>query len=138
MVASTLQDWNLNPTRVRNDRRRYLATPIPFDSVIEAIVKETQTIKYCANRGDLEAKGHTRPEFLFSITAQTYDVFFNSAFGYRAQFYTDHRVGIERNSIVLKALQPLLLSAAEVNASRGALTLDQVNKSLELPSAKSG
>jgi hypothetical protein len=136
MVASALKDWSLNPTRMRDDRRRYLAKPISFDSIVDAIVNEAQTIKYCAKRGGLEAKGHTRPEFLFSVTAHTYDVFFNSAFGYRAQFYTDHRLGAERNSIVLKALQSLLLSTAEANASHGEFTVDQVKKSLELPSAK--
>jgi phosphate acyltransferase len=135
-TSSKLAAWVLKPGRVSEERRRYLEQVDSFRAVLEAVATEATDGRYRSAKGDREAKGHTRAEFLFSITPKTYDIFFNGASGYRAQFYCGPTAGIQQNKALLERLRAPLLTAARAQISRGKLTLEQIERSLQLKSAK--
>jgi len=135
-VAGSSRDWIFTTDRVCDERRLYMEEARSFEDVIQAVADDAKAITYRLKRGTIEAKGHTRAEFRFSVTPRTYDIFFNSSSGYRAQFYYDQGRGMQQNRAILTSLWPVLLSAASANDPHATFTIAHVERSLDHPSAK--
>lgn len=131
--------WPLRPELVPVTRRGAHATGASFDDVIAALLGTAAGFSYRAKRGCREAKGHTRPEFFFSVQPDVFDLFFNSRSGYRAQFCGDHRVGAAQNGKLIRGFEQRLLAVA-VSSGAGVtspgFSLQQIRSALSLPSAK--
>lgn len=136
MNLAPTADWRFLPERVSQPRRESLAVCVPFDRVVELVVEEATGVTYRVRRGSIEAKGCTRAEFLFTVSSNTFDLFFNGVTGYRAQFYNDHRFGVGQNREVVERITPHLLATAK-NAAQGSdFSLERVAASLRADSAK--
>jgi hypothetical protein len=132
--ARVFADWRITPGRW-GPRRRPVENILPFDDIIDLIVAGAEECRYRSQRGCLEAKGHTRAEFVFAVPAHTYDLFFNSASGYRAQFYIDHRLGVQQNRKLIDRLAPMLLATVDATPSN-TWSQERVRTSLLARSAK--
>ena len=135
-MAGSSRDWIFTTDRVCDKRRLYMEESRSVKDVIEAVADDANGITYRPKRGTIDAKGQTRAEFRFSVTPRTYDIFFNSSSGYRAQFYYDQGRGMQQNRAILTSLRPILLSAVSANNPHETFTIAHVERSLDLPSAK--
>jgi hypothetical protein len=90
-------------------------------------------ISYQREPGSKEAKGCTRGVFSLEVDRKSYDLFFNSAGGYRAHFRKSPAAGLEMNRRIIDSLSERLLDhASEASGGSG---LD-VSVSLRCGSAK--
>ena len=86
---------------VSENRRRSLAEPFEFATLIQRMRSEVRNVCYKKDRGVHEAKGSWRPIIWFDVEDETFDHFFNSPYGYRGQFLIDAAAGHEANNQVL-------------------------------------
>ena len=89
---------------ITSERRDRLRVPFDFKSLIRDIQSETTNVCYEAEKGTHEAKGWWRPVFRFEVTEKTFDCFFNSPYGYRAQYLTNPEAGQRSNTILISGL----------------------------------
>lgn len=136
IVRDLCRDWIFVPDRVSDERRLYMEEPRLFEDVLRAVTDDAKDIAYRTKRGCIETKGHTRAEFRLSVTLRTYDLFFNSRSGYRAQFYYDQERGMQQNRAILTRLRAVLLDAASAKDRHATFTIAHVERSLDVPSAK--
>jgi len=117
---------------VSENRRRSLAEPFEFATLIQRMRSEVRNVCYKKDRGVHEAKGSWRPIIWFDVEDETFDHFFNSPYGYRGQFLIDAAAGHEANNQVLAALATALVQGAALDLSLA----EQVKRSLVSPLAK--
>lgn len=125
----TEPSWTFSAEAVSPNRLRYLTQPITFDEIIRRIFNEMQITRYiidpAKHNKNLVALGCRRPVFKIKVSSQTYDIFFNSPWGYRAQFYQDADDGRAKNKLLIEAILEKLLTYAEKSS-----TLDDLGKQL--------
>lgn len=116
---------------VNAERRELLMAPFDFGDLVDVIAGEAQNIRFKQEKGTHTAKGSWRPIFWFDVSGTTFDRFFNSPYGYRAQYLADLQNGREKNDVLIAALIDIL-----VRTVRGDPHLDQIRLSLASPHAK--
>jgi hypothetical protein len=120
MLASILNSWALEGKvttplwdfeGISAERREFLKAPFDFGDLVGIITSEAWNIRFKKEPGTHEAKGSWRPIFWFDIAESTFDRFFNSPHGYRAQYLADPQNGTERNAVLIAALVDLLTTS---------------------------
>jgi len=114
------------------ERRKLLMVPFDFDSIVDIILGEAHNIHFMKEKGTHEAKGTWRPVFWFDVSNITFDRFFNSPYGYRAQYLADPQNGCEKNGVLIVGLIDLLTSCILKDPQ----LLHQIRLSLASPHAK--
>jgi hypothetical protein len=98
------------------DRQQQLFSWYSFDNVIGAIISapgvEVEAIVW-RPAASAHLRGSNRAEFLLRVPPETYDGFFNSPVGYRAQYALSPLNGLEKNRTLLVSMESMLMSAAE-------------------------
>ncbi len=102
---------------VSENRRRSLAEPFEFNTLIQRMRSEVRNVCYKKDKGSHEAKGSWRPIIWFDVEDETFDHFLNSPYGYRGQFLIDAAAGYEANNRVLAALATVLVQGAALKPS---------------------
>ena len=113
-------------------RRDLLLAPFDFDSLVDAIQREAQNIRFEKDKGTHEAKGAWRPTFLLDVFESTFDRYFNSPYGYRGQYLSSLEKGLEKNSVLISALIPKLVESIREKHE----PIDQIRLSLSTEHAK--
>jgi hypothetical protein len=105
-----------------------------FENVVGALLLGTEVAAFkWRDASAVFLAGCHRAEFLLHVSPYTYDGFFNSPVGYRAQYAISAANGAARNRELIDSLQTLLLAAAE--GSRSASSAD-IAASIAAPEAK--
>jgi hypothetical protein len=130
-----IEEWKFRTDKVSDQRLRSLKQDLSFSAIAERVVAEMTNVEFKPEAGDREAKGRRRARFYFRVGADTLDLFFNGAQGYRAQYYLDPELGIKCNRRVLDTVTDKLVEAVR-NTSQDLMTMKEVQKSLESESAK--
>jgi len=86
-------------------------TPFHFVDLVGIIKSEVRNIRFKKEPGTHEAKGSWRPIFWFDVVDSTFDRFFNSPYGYRAQYLADPQNGRDKNAILIAALVDILTAS---------------------------
>jgi hypothetical protein len=119
----------------KSDEQRLslLSQPFVFDELILKLKQEMQVV--CFHR-DVCDKDNTysRPMFCVYIGFTLFDLFFNSASGYRGQYFESPNQGNNANRRLLDTLSPLLVNWALANNQP--IDLDWLNTSLSQNSSK--
>ena len=95
------------------ERRNRLLRKTDFSDVVQAVCESARVTRVWAKRG--EAKGLTecvQPVFDIEVRPEVYDVFFNAAGGYRAQYLRSPTDGLAGNQAILGALLNRLVDEA--------------------------
>ena len=114
------------------ERRELLVAPFDFEDLVTTIAHEARNFRFKKEKGTHEAKGSWRAIFWFDVSDATFDRFFNSPYGYRAQYVADPQNGREKNAILIEALIDLLTRSVHGDAE----FLRQIRLSLASPHAK--
>jgi hypothetical protein len=124
--------WGFSDS-VSEERRTKLSQLSSFDDVVEYVA--SCKIKYYTEElaEAVELKGCSRASFLLQVKASTYDAFFNSAVGYRAQYCSS--VGDAANRRLIEKLRDNLLEFASKRVANG-FDIGLVKASLEGDQAK--
>lgn len=79
-----------------------------------------------------------RPEFRISVKSDFFDYFFNSPYGYRAQFVVDAEAGNTYNRSCISGISSFLIQnfASQIAANSSQLTNEEVSKCLGFSQAK--
>ncbi len=94
-----------------DSRRHELEAVTSFDEIIELMVRRIRDVEVTADPGrDLGLEGCLRPVLTFAAPG-TFDAFFNSAAGYRGQFWQDPDQGQAANGRLIRSLMEALLAA---------------------------
>jgi hypothetical protein len=130
-----IEEWRFRNEKVSSERIRLLTREFTSDDIIQRIADEMTDISFSWKKGDKEAVIKHRAEFVFSVNAQTQDLFFNSAYGYRAMYYLAPHTGIEFNRGAIDGIKGRLVAAAK-RAASSKRAVENIIKSLEYESAK--
>lgn len=120
--------------RIPSDRLNDLLVPRTFDEVLGFVCDTARAPTYKPDRGSKEAAGCWRAVFSFSVDAFAYDLFFNSPFGYRAQYCQSPMVGVARNQQCVETLFERLMTASL--KSKPTVPLEKIATSLRCRSSK--
>ena len=122
---------NISPERIA-----YLSAQVEFQEIIEAINREMVIISYSIEESNC-FNNCIRHGFIFSITPKTYDIFFNSEYGYRGKYFLGTKEGKDANRELITALKEKLANYANQNPSNKNISTNQnVENSLNKGSAK--
>lgn len=135
-MQPALTNWRLVPD-FDPTRRSLLEETLVFEDVISLIERDAQLVGFdvCpGKRGHL--KKCLRPEFQLNVHIDTFDIFFNSAGGYRAQYLSDPDEGQKQNSRLLLRLLDQLLAHANGKTTKHTMSADNLSQSLHCCSAK--
>jgi hypothetical protein len=135
MRGIKIEEWSFRSEKVCWDRIRLLTQEFAWDDIIQRISDEMIDIKFRWKNGEREAVGKHRAEFLFSVSPNTQDLFFNSAYGYRAMYYLAPHTGVECNRDAIDSIKGRLIAAAKNSGPSMPSSQDTI-KSLEYGSAK--
>lgn len=120
-----------------SERRTCLESVVSFESVLDRIVEEIKSIhvRVCHGKepGLTESR---RPVFSFEVSQNTFDAFFNSPVGYRAQYLADPETGQAANGRLMKRLFPKLIAVAPSVFADPALLESEIALSLRAASSK--
>lgn len=115
-------------------RRTRLESFGSFADVIAKVVLAIRRVEARHKPGtDLGLTECWRPEFVLFVDENSFDGFFNSQCGYRAQYARDADLGLAANGRIIRELAGILLGAAALDAELSQLP---VELSLEAASAK--
>lgn len=127
-------DWKFTDNlELRRQNRLYDAPP--FEDIVKRILKEMEIICFKGAQG-YERDDCKRPEFKLKIPTETFDEFFNSPNGYRAQYYRSPEIGLEKNEYLIQGLSARLVAYAMENPSGEVMTAIEIHTSLGFSSAK--
>jgi hypothetical protein len=105
-----------------------------FENVVGALLLGTEVAAFkWRAAGSVILAGCHRAEFLLNVSNDTYDGFFNSPVGYRAQYAISAMHGIEKNRELIDSLKTLLLATAE---GSGQASPTDIAASIAAPEAK--
>lgn len=118
-------------------RRTQLENASSFDDIVERVHSEIGVTFFntCRGREGL-LKNCVRPEFQFVVDCKTFNLFFNSPVGYRAQYLLDPNEGQKQNCQLIGQLLEKLVAHANGNIPRHPIREDQLTSSLQCCSAK--
>ena len=120
---------NISPERIA-----YLDKEINFNDVINDIRREMVIIDYNIEESKC-FNNCIRHGFILSITPKTYDIFFNSKYGYRGQYFLGMKEGKKANRNLIDALKDELIKYTKQNP-RNVSENQRVENSLNMESAK--
>ena len=108
-----------------------------YQEVIDRIANELEIESFDVVRGERpEVKGCLRAEFVVRVHPDTFDLFFNSPYGYRGQYLADPKIGLQGNSALLEAISDPLVEYAQHNRAKREMSQSEVRRSLQAHSAK--
>lgn len=116
-------------------RRQRLLAIQSFQEVIERVVRGTTDFFATEPRGNAPCLGCSRAFLRVRVDELTYDAFFNSPIGYRAQYCLSTENGEEQNRRLIAAITPMCLSYSEGKEQNDFLT-DKILASLRGIDAK--
>lgn len=97
-------------SRVDRDRQSYLLTAPEFPCIAANIVEQARVVRFQMVTGNRpEVKGCKRAEFKLQVARQTFDLFFNSPTGYRAQYHKSVLAGERANAELVSMIFPKLI-----------------------------
>jgi hypothetical protein len=118
-----------------DQRRRALEAVPSFEAVVDLVASEMRDITVSDEEGQAPGmEGSMRPILTFNAPA-AFDAFFNSAAGYRGQFWQDPDLGQAANGRIIRRLMDALIEALNT-AKRERLRSIDVKASLSAISAK--
>lgn len=115
------------------ERLSALAQPTSLAEIIER-VRTCARVLCVHQRECCDLAGFSRVVATITIPPPVFDLFFNSADGYRGAYARSPYIGLEANNRILASLLPQVLAANE--AQHAGLSPDFVRESLQSPSAK--
>lgn len=135
-MTTRLSAWQFS-SQFDTERRTRLESVVSFESVVDRIVAEAKNIRVnlCQGKdpGLTEAR---RPIFSFEVSQDTFDAFFNSPVGYRAQYLSDPEAGQAANGHFVERLAGQLAAVASSADADPELLQSEVELSLLAASAK--
>ena len=127
---------SLDPARTRE-----LRDPPPFETIVSRIKKvvsdDGQQVLCCHSESAENipgAYGFARVVYCLRLSPVMFDLFFNSASGYRAAYYRSPFEGMQANEYVLRSLVPVLLYSSPTQTIQTDRTF--IYESLTSPTAK--
>ncbi len=121
---------------ISGDRRTRLIAWKSFDSVLQQLVSSTKILSYEEEPfKDHRLHGCVRASFLLLVDSHTYDGFFNSSVGYRAQYCQSFEKGEQANRQLIEALRSELVKFAQLSLMT-ALCQNRIEASLDATDAK--
>jgi hypothetical protein len=118
-------------------RRVRLEVIESFEFIVECIYREMQVTRFEICRGKTGyLKNCLRLEFTFTVSPETFDAFFNSPCGYRAQYLRDPDVGQMKNGQLIRRLVDRLVADARGKPTKHQMPEARVMVSLLCCSAK--
>ena len=114
-----------------------MLTKVSFNEIVDCIVCEMKIKSFDVKRGNESyLRCCLRPVFTLDVSAETFDLFFNSPFGYRAQYYADPDDGQKQNNRLITKLVDSLIEYSMSKSTKESLTEEQIRRSLCCCSAK--
>jgi hypothetical protein len=114
-----------------NARRSRLETAPAFEDIANRVANSLRIVcthpDFCS-----EATGYTRLVCCVSVEVELFDVFFNSASGYRGRYFISPDQGLRANSYLVRLVSPALLA----HTAHANLPFHQAEQSLSARSAK--
>lgn len=118
------------------ERITYLSRSVGFDKVIADIRREMVITDYHVEESEC-FKNCIRHDFILSITPKTFDIFFNSEYGYRGQYFLGMNQGKKANRELICSLKDDLIKYAKKSQCNINISTNQsVENSLSMGSAK--
>lgn len=119
------------------ERRARLESVASFEHVLDRIAEEIKNIRVSVCQGKEPGLTESRrPVFSFEVSQNTFDAFFNSPVGYRAQYLADPEAGQAANGRLIKRLLPKLVVVAPSAFADPELLESEVEFSLSGASSK--
>lgn len=135
-MATRLSAWQFSP-QFDAERRARLESIVSFESVLHRIVTEAKNIRVNVCHGkDSGLTEARRPTFSFEVSQDTFDAFFNSPVGYRAQYLSNPEDGQALNGHLIKNLVGRLAAVVPSANADPELLQSEVELSLLAASAK--
>lgn len=103
-----------------------------FGEITRRIVSEMSIL--CCHRSEIAGTGFSRPVYTVQVTNDLFDLFFNSADGYRAAYCRSPGAGLEANLEFMRAIA-IQLAGSTLSPNSG-LPEQHIVESLTTPSAK--
>ena len=104
-------EWVLSSTIGGARRSRLLHSP-PFERIVAGLLHNAQVAKVVYQRAPNSQPGH-RCTVVLEVEPQILDVFFNSASGYRAQYFLNPVQGNRANRLVIDIALPRIARAVD-------------------------
>lgn len=134
MRSGKCNEWSFRQGKITVDRMRLLQREFAWEEIIQRVVDEMTHINFKWRNGEKEARNRCRAEFVFTVTSETQDIFFNGSHGYRAKHYLAPGFGVECNRSIIDTLKGRLVEAAR--RDRASVSTSEIMQSLEYGSAK--
>jgi hypothetical protein len=135
-MGDTESLWHFSD-RIDKTRRRALSEAKSFIAIAEAIVAEATVTNFDVCRGkEGNLKNCLRPQFTVQVRMETFDLFFNSPQGYRAQYLLDPDEGQKQNSTLIEKLSPKLFDFTKGKTTKHSMERYKIKVSLMCLSAK--
>jgi hypothetical protein len=125
-------NWTLELQVEETTRLPKLQRLVPFDQIAEDIA--AGMIVLCCHRSSIKDTAFSRVAYCVQVEKDLFDLFFNSANGYRAAYFRSLWEGMRANAAFLKTVAPKLLSSGP--SSSCGLSEQFMRESLATPSAK--
>jgi hypothetical protein len=131
-VNHVADPWNYSLSREAARRLPGLTAGTTFTEVTRQIVGEMSIL--CCHYSEVAGTGFSRPVYTVQVSPDLFDLFFNSADGYRAAYFRSPGAGLEANLEFMRAIVSTL-SKSTLSANCG-LSEKRIVESLTTPSAK--
>jgi len=132
--------WDFNLSVEESQRLPFLIAGTTFPSIVKQI-RDSMSIlcAHCSEQGEQacttkEKTAFRRPIYTVSIDPWLFDVFFNSALGYRAAYFRSAGIGLDANAFFMRIVACCLIDSSHTCNTR--LPKDFIRESLLSPSAK--
>lgn len=124
--------WTYSLSVDASTRLPILLAGTTFAEITHRIVDRMTVL--CCHRSEVAGIGFCRPVYTIAIDRELFDLFFNSADGYRAAYFRSPGIGLDSNVFFMRAISSRLLQ----NPLSANSTLPQslIRESLVTPSAK--
>lgn len=124
--------WTLDLQVDAESRLAKLQQHVPFGQIATDIA--TSLTVLCCHISQVAGTGFRRPVYSVAVNRDLFDQFFNSATGYRAEYFRSPWAGLRANTTFMRAVSPALLGSGPSEAL--GLHVDFIRESLATPSAK--
>lgn len=108
-----------------------------FAAIMERVIACARVTNFDVCQGkEGHLKNCLRPQFTLKVETETFDLFFNSPHGYRAQYLLDPDEGQKQNAKLIERLSEKLLDFTNGKTTKHQMGTDQIVTSLMCCSAK--
>lgn len=132
-VRLSKEAWNLS-TQLATSRRRRLQCPPRYEHLVDGLLRQMSLVRV-AREKSRDIPGYFRAVVILRVRASALDLFYNSASGYRAQYYGGAALGTAANRNAIDRLLPSI-TVAVADANKRTCPPDWVETSLRDPHAK--